>query len=290
MNCKSKIVDFFIFVGALFFFWFYYKDYFCSVFSNFLVVIIGSIAVFLVNFIKFFRIYIILYGKELNGMDICFLYARTAVVNSIIPYKLGELYKIFVLGKKIGNFQEGTIIVILGRLMDTLGLLMVMIFSILLTNSKFKLYPVVPILIIFVFCMIIIYRVFPGISGFWKKYLLRNRSSKRKLWGLEVINRLQHIYMSLTKIVEGRGIILFIVSVFAWLIEISLISITNKISVEQVEFANVSAYLNSILCGNILLESARYTILSVTLLSFVCAICLFLRNRRRGKNASISYL
>lgn len=283
MNFRSKIIDFLIFLCTVLFYLFFYKDFFDSVFSDFLAVIIGLVTVFFVNFIKLLRIYIILYGKELSGRDICFLYARTAVVNSVIPYKLGEFYRIFLLGKKIGNLQEGIIIIILDRLMDTLGLLMVMVFGIFLTDSEAALYPVVLILIIFVICMIIIYRIFPGISGFWKKYLLRNRSSKRKLWGLEVINRLQHIYTSVAKIVDGRGVILLVASVFAWLIEISLISVTNKFSVEQVGLIDVSEYLNSILCGNILLENARYTILSVTLLSFVCAICLLLRNHGRGE-------
>lgn len=283
MNGKGKYLELSIMTVALTFFVFYYKDFFKSIFSNCTFLVMGVVTVILVNMIKLMRIYIILFDRELSRKEICFIYMKTAIVNSIFPYKIGEIYRMYVVGKALRNMQGGIIITLLDRLMDTLGLLIVIFLNVFLANGKILSYSVVSVLIVFVFCIVSIYFIFPEQSAFWKKFLLKRRSSKRKLWGIEFISRLQFLYKDIAKIVNGRGIMLIITSVMAWCIEIGSISLISRISMKPVAETYVSEYLNSILSGKILIDNARYTILSVILLCTACIIYLFLYNNQWGE-------
>lgn len=284
MKRKNQLIEFFCMLIAFVFFVLYYKEFINEAFSGITIVIGGIFTVSIVNAIKLIRLYIILYGKKFTGKDICFIYARTAIVNSIFPYKLGEIYRMYVIGTSLKNIQEGIIITFLDRLMDTIGLIIVMFFCLPFTNESISAYPVVPILLFCSVSGVIVYIVFPELSAFWKKYLLKNRASKHKLWGLEFISRLQLIYKDITQIVRGRGIMLIFTSILAWMIEIGSIIFFNEITNKHEETMLITKYLNSIMSGKNIVENARYTILSVILLIIICIICLFLNKEKKRES------
>lgn len=284
MERKNQLIEFLCMLIAFVFFVIYYKKFINEAFSGITIVISGIFTVTIVNAIKLMRLYIILYGKKFTGKDICFVYARTAIVNSIFPYKLGEIYRMYVIGTSLKSIQEGIIITFLDRLMDTIGLIIVMFFCLPFTNESISAYPVVPILLFCSVSGVIVYMVFPELSAFWKKYLLKNRASKHKLWGLEFISRLQLIYKDITQIVRGRGIMLIFTSILAWMIEIGSVIFFTEVVKKHEETMLITRYLNSIMSGKNIVENARYTILSVILLSIICIVCSFLNKEKKSES------
>ena len=237
-------------------------------FSNAIIALISIMTAVLVNTVKLIRMYIILYGNGLKGKDIILLYAKTAIVSCILPFKLGDVYRMYYLGRKIEDYRKGIIITLLDRFMDTIGIFIIMGVGILLRHEKYVMNPVVALLVIFMVCAIIFYVAVPRIAEFWKKQLLHNRGSVHRLWGLELISRTQSIFTDVKKIIEGRGILLVICSTVAWLLEIGSVSLIHKTQLME-QTTSFSAYINSILMGEYMTESARYTVMSIGVLIVV---------------------
>lgn len=257
-----------------------YKTFIGSLFTNYKIVLICLVTCFLVNVIKYIRIYIIMYGQDVNNEEISLIYCKTAIVNSIVPYKLGELYRMWVFGYKLKDIQKGIIITLLDRFMDTIGILILLVGSIVFTNTKYIIYPIAKLLMVFLILTIGIYYLLPGLCSFWKKYLLKHKASKHKLFVLDIITKLQLLYKEIDTIVKGRGIILICCSVIAWLIETGSIYCINKILLESTVSIGIPDYLNSILSGNVNLDSARYTVFSITLLLTYLVVNVIVKHKK----------
>ena len=53
------------------------------------------VAFVLVHFAKMLRLYLVLMEHELSFGRFVILYMKTTLINLIIPFKLGEIYRIF---------------------------------------------------------------------------------------------------------------------------------------------------------------------------------------------------
>ena len=279
---NRRYVDIGVGILAVCFLVYYYHSTIRKLWGNKLVWLIVLTAAIFVNVIKLVRLYVILYGKELDGRDVCFIYLKTSIVNSIFPYKLGELYRSYVLGEILNNnLLEGMIITILDRFMDTIGLLIVILLNITFAGKSMTVFPMVIALMIFVVLVLMAYYIFPSISTFWNRLLIKNHSSKRKLWALDVIYRSKQLYSYTQQTINGRGIILVILSTVAWLIEIGFAYLANEFLNDGAQSTDITEYLYSILTGSSLYASTRYTIISVMLLGLTMALMLLSRKENK---------
>lgn len=226
-------------------------------------ILIIIIVALVINTIKALRLYIALFGESMNNFQFVKYFLKTSCVNIALPYKSGELYRVFLFGNFIKSYTKSFTIVILDRFVDTLGLTTVALFQIMLhfsTKASLKIYAW---LALFLGMVILAYCLFVPFYKYWNKFLIFNKSSERTLIGLKILNICYRAYLNANKIIRGRFVILYILSLVAWGIE------TWSIHrfLENWSF-DLSNYLSNILTSKV----NNYNIMYILCSSFVFCI------------------
>lgn len=181
-------------------------------------ILVVIVTVFVVHAIKAGRLYLALYGLEISFVRYLKVYCKVTLVSVVMPFKLGEFFRMYCYGKMRGNVLKGIVIVLLDRFIDTLALVTMILFVWIFKGGHITLF--MYMLLIFLVFIMLVYLVFPGIYKFWKHYILGARATDRKLSALKILKVLNRIYEEINDISRGRGIILYFMSLIAWSVEI----------------------------------------------------------------------
>lgn len=220
--------------------------------------------VVLVHAIKAVRLYIALYGSGITFLGCLKTYFKVTPVSVIIPFKLGEFFRMYCYGTQIGNMLKGVVIILLDRFMDTVGLLIAIALVCIFTMSHLS--TLAYLLIIFVVFILLVYFVFPGVYRFWKKYLMHGRASEKKLAALRVLEAMNKVYCEMEGVAKGRGMILFFMSLIAWAVEIGSIALMIKIAGNGKLYDTINNYLNAAMGGKSFPQLQQFVAVSVVVL------------------------
>lgn len=203
--------------------------------------------VILVHTIKAFRLYFEIYGTGCTFDVSIKTYCKVTPVSIVLPFKVGELFRMYCYGRQLNSTLKGIIIILLDRFMDTLAVVTIMALIWLFNSGKLSVF--VYVLLIFLVFIVLLYSVFPGVYNFWKKYFLKVKASEHKIQVLKLLEAFWVLYEEIAKIVKGRGIILYFLSLIAWMIEIGSVIITGNMSMSSEAGTKISAYLTSAMNG-----------------------------------------
>lgn len=238
--------------------------------DNVISVTVLLFVVALVHFVKAGRLYLALYGSEVDFITCFKTYCKVTPVSVIIPFKLGEFFRMYCYGKLLDNAIKGIVIILLDRFMDTIALVTA-IFLVWIFNGG-QMTSFVYILLIFLVFILLVYCLYPGGYKFWKKYLLTAKASENKLAALRILEAVDRLYQETQSVVKGRGIILYFLSLIAWGAEIESITLLND-TVENVQLSQtISRYLTSAIGGSQSIELKKFVIASVGLLIVIYLI------------------
>ena len=85
--------------------------------------VVFILVVLILHFIKMSRLFFIMLEQKIKLAHFIQIYARTAFVNFMVPFKLGEIYRFYCLANVTKNPQIGLLSVIMDRFFDTCALL-----------------------------------------------------------------------------------------------------------------------------------------------------------------------
>ena len=242
---------------------------------DFIYFIILTISVIFIHAIKAIRLYLLLYDTNISLYEHLKIYCKVIPIITILPYKLGEFFRIYCYGRQIKSLNKGLIIILLDRFMDTLALV-TMIFIVSIFNGN-NLSLLTYVLIIFLITMFVIYFIFPGIYNFWKKFLMSSKATENKISILKAMHEIKKVYNEISKLMSGRGFILYVLSLMAWGIELASLALI-KFSLQEYSLINdFSLYLSSALGVNDSIELRRFVIVSILVL-IVAYIALKIRD------------
>ena len=222
--------------------------------------------VFSVYSLKAFRFYFLVAGSGIPLVKYICVFAQTSFVNIIVPFKAGEIFRIFCFGHLTKNYPKGFAIVLLDRFVDTLSLLAILLVANILDKTEtsaifFLLVAVCAFLILF-------YAVLHGILVYWNEYFIKSKSSRSHLNALIFVNKLTEVYDELRNLVNGRFFLIFVLSIFSWGIEIGSLLLC-RIFFNFNSEGLVSNYLYSALSGNNFLLLRNFILVSMAFL--LCA-------------------
>lgn len=234
------------------------------------------VAALLIHVLKAFRLYLALYGNgnSISRRDFVKLYMFTTPISILLPFKLGDLFRMFCYGKKLKNYIRGTVIILLDRCQDTVALLAVILLFGSFWNKTLLVFGF--LLAVFMCLVIACYKMFPGFYGYWKKYLLRETATQRKIWALKGLENCRTIYLEAEQVIRGKGMLMLLLSFFAWFIEIvSAINVYhfyNQIVNQNVAVQNIyneignaiNQYLSSAVLGTESVYLERFAVVSVS--------------------------
>lgn len=242
-----------------------YKNFvniFCGMNSAAFLILAATVC--LIHFIKAERMYLALYGSETGHMQYLKIYCKVLPVSMVIPYKLGEFFRMYSYGRQLGNMLKGIIIILLDRFMDTAALMTIILLFGLFNGSYIPFF--IYLLLIFLVLVLLVYAVFPGICQFWKKYFLRVRATENKLIILKMLRTLNMIYEETARVVKGRGIILYFMSLAAWGIEMISIGLLNGVVRGDKLNQAIWRYLTAAIGGGRFVQMDRFVFVSIIML------------------------
>lgn len=207
----------------------------------------------LVHLAKMLRLYLVLMEHKIPFGKFVLLYMKTTLVNFIIPYKIGEVYRFFCISKETKHWQVGILSILVDRFFDTLALCIILVpCDILLARqlANVPLYSVfsditlafLAILVVIAICYISVMPTYRYLN----RYLIKEKSSQRSLAALKGLDVVKVWYDFTQNLISGRFALILISSLAGWCFEIITIGVLAKILAKTFDIATFEEYIRSI--------------------------------------------
>ncbi len=239
-----------------------------------------------VHLIKMMRMYLIVMDQKVDFDRFVPAYLRTTLVNLIVPYKLGEIYRIGVFYRISGGLKTGFFSVLIDRFFDTAALVLILLPYQLFISRRVTI-PTV-LLTVFLAVVLMAYLVFLPSYVFLNRYLITQRTSKRSMIALSVLEHVNGWYEYVRDLVTGRYGLLLLFSLAAWILEIAVLAGFSKICGKNFSVADFGTYIESIVSGGGYDLSFVYT-LSCAAVIFVLTVVFTIRYliKRRSRKDTV---
>ena len=187
-------------------------------------IIIILLLFILIHVARFIRMYFILLEDLIRPSRFFQLYVKTTFVSTLIPFKIGEFFKMYCYSVETGSARKGVTAVVIEKYFDALVLCF---FIVPYTMKNSIINPLVVILSIFILMASILYFSFNGTYGYLNKFLICRGGGRKSLIALKILEEFKKIYDGIKRTLKGRFILLLFLSLVAWTIEGVLIMIIN---------------------------------------------------------------
>ena len=248
-------------------------------------IFLAIVSYFLLHAIKMSRYYLILSESYMSLYDLASLYLRFSIVNILIPKKIGEIYKFYAIGEKIGNYKTALLSIITQIYFDLIAIVLVLIVNLLVFNNVNKF-----ILILFLFTIIIaslVYLIFPSTYKYLNSYFILKTSKKRDIYALDILEQMNDLYKHQKDILKGKGGIILIISLVIWGLEYWVsFFIAQNISMDY-NLNTFASYIANILVfetSSVNVLSIIYTIVGSIMFLLLLIGLILLKRWRQGKD------
>lgn len=171
-----------------------------------------------VHVAKMLRLYLVLMEHKIGFNRFLLLYCKTTFVNLVIPYKIGEIYRIFEIGKETKIWQVGILSVLIDRFFDTAALFLVLLPLDMVFFGKISTITWVFLGIILVIGCV--YLAIPPTYKYLNRHIIKEKSSNRSMAALKVLDVVNDWYAFTSNLVQGRYALIFLASFAGWVFEI----------------------------------------------------------------------
>lgn len=188
-----------------------------SIQREFWLVLVFMICFFFIHISKASRLYLILLEDRLPFHFFLFLYGLTTFITLALPYKVGEVFRMYCFGSRLKHMGKGILSILVDRYFDTMGLLLLLLpleFYYGQGLSGFSLF-----LLFFLSLLILSYYAFPSIYVYLNAYLIFRVHSKRGILALRVLENMNRLYCNIQFLMKERTPLLMLLSFFAWIFE-----------------------------------------------------------------------
>ena len=227
-------------------------------------IVIIAATVCVVHLIKASRLYLALYGTDVDVWTYIKIYCKVTPVSLVFPFKIGEFFRMYCYGVEIHNLLKGIITVIFDRFMDTTALVTIIFFVWIINGGHITLFTYA--LILFLACILVLYFAYSGMYHFWKKYILKAKATEHKLDILKLLDMSNVLYQEIVGVSRGRGIILYFMSLIAWGVEIGSLVLLTETSVKESLSEIITQYLISAMRGGASVELKQFVFISAVLM------------------------
>lgn len=238
----------------------------------------------LVHAFKAMRLYLILIDEKIPFKRFLLLYSGTTLVNLVVPFKLGEFFRIFVFIRATGDKKIGFLSVLLDRFFDTVALVLILLPYELLRGDTVSSSTL--LLAVFIVVLVFMYISFSSFYIYLNRYIIMNRSSRGAMGSLKFLEFLKSGKDYVTRLIHGRYPLLIICSFVAWLTECGILHLLSG-RYKLNESNDISSYIQSIISFDRTELMSRYVTYGIVMMTICTAvtfiICLAGGNLRNKK-------
>ncbi|MBD5544046.1 MAG: hypothetical protein HDR01_07395 [Lachnospiraceae bacterium] len=230
---------------------------------------------------KMIRLYLVLMEHKIGFSRFLLLYLKTTFVNLLIPFKAGEIYRIFAIGRESGVWQVGILSVLIDRFFDIAALLLVLLpLDVIFYGDISFITWIFLAIIVIIAC---IYLSIEPTYQYLNKYIIKEKNSGRSmavLKGLDVVN---NWYEFTKNLVQGRFALIFLASFAGWVFEILALKALAGFLAVPFGIGSFSQYIKSIFLAGESRIASTYTLVGAgvfLLLSIVGQLVYIIRKKK----------
>lgn len=235
-------------------------------FANLHLILIIMVLSFISYLVRSIRHYIMIIDISYSFKNFIPIYCKMTLIHLILPYKLGEFYRLFVISKYVNNSTKGVVSIIVDRFFDTIPLFFIYSISIIFFNIEFSL--TIYIVFLFLILGVFTYLTFSACYKYLNEYLITSKTTKNKLKLLSILDYLNEIHSDVKLMFNNKSYILLILSFISRICEyLSLMLIAKFLSI-QYSLNVFITYLENIFLGKVDDFILSYFIVGVIILAF----------------------
>ena len=221
------------------------------------------------HLLKFIRIYFILLEEKISLSRIIRTYIKTTFVSIALPFKIGEIFKMYSYGKDINSYSKGIIAVIIEKFFDAVVLSVILIPYSLIKGERLSSLSI--IMLVFLITVIVIYLSFESTYYYLNKFFIAKSQSKKTLIVLNFLNQIKNIYDKAKELIKGRSILLTCLTFIIWLVETIFVYIMANFMNMKINFMVVVNYISDAFFGikNTLFNNYIYLCTAIFLVSLI---------------------
>lgn len=235
----------------------------------------------LVHMFKMIRMYLIVMEKNVPFKRFVPAYFRTTLVNLIIPFKIGEIYRVAVFSRITGIFNVGLFSVLVDRFFDTLALIIILLPYQLFSGRGIS--TSVAVLTVFLLLLIFAYACFSSSYRYLNRYIITSKTSKRSMMVLRILELVNECYMYVKELVLGRYGLLILFSFGAWIMEILVLMGIARAIGHGFSASEFGDYISSIMSAGSTGLSVIYTVYSAVIIGVACIVstCIYFADKKK---------
>lgn len=167
------------------------------------------------------RLQILILEFDRRSASVLGLYCWSALLGALLPYKSGDLVKALFVGKHLGDYLRGGMLVVVERLLDAFALLLIwgaLLTSGLLNSSV----PYLTMALLF-FCGLVAMWFWGSADtvGFVRKLVLQTSDSLRGIRVLRLALYAESAHAEFEALIKGRWLPLLVFTLVAWACELA---------------------------------------------------------------------
>ncbi|KXK25799.1 MAG: hypothetical protein TR69_WS6001001405 [candidate division WS6 bacterium OLB20] len=193
------------------------------------------------HLMRFARLYVLLLERRENVLKLGELYTRATLMNNILPFKLGEVYKVLAYGNILNDLRKGLVLVWIDRFFDTCILLIVIVPA-LLNGINLQ---ITFITLLFVTLSVLIFVSFSNTFLYFNRTVLTLSRSRRGVIYLRALDSAQEIYQFVLQLIKGRSMILLVLSSLAWVFEYGMLVLVARLIGQRFDYDSFVRYLDN---------------------------------------------
>jgi len=224
-----------------------------------ILIVLGFLAVHL---FKMARLYLVLMEHKISFGRFVLLYIRTTFINLIIPFKLGEVYRVEEIARETKVWQVGLLSVLVDRYFDMTALLCLLVpFDILYRKG---LSPITIVLLVVIAAVALLYTAIPTSYAYMNRYLIIKKSSARSMAALKGLDVVKKWYDFTKNLVTGRYAMIVLASLLGWVSEVVTLKALATVSKGNFVLGDFASYIEAIFMNGDSLILATYEGITAT--------------------------
>lgn len=169
------------------------------------------------------RLYLILLESRLPFYFFLFLYGVTALITIALPYKIGEVFRMYCFGLQLKHMGKGILSILVDRYFDTLGLLLLLLPLEIYYDQGLS--GISLFLLLFLSLLVLSYYAFPTVYVYLNSYLVFRVHSRKGILALRILENINLLYCNIQFLMKQRTPLLILLSFFSWLCELGALAV-----------------------------------------------------------------
>lgn len=178
---------------------------------------LGGFAFLALHTVKFIRLYFLLNESHINTGALLTLYLQCTIVNLLIPFKLGEVYRWYRIGSHIKDCKTALLSLITERFFDISVVLGIMTAGILFFEIQIN--STIIIFALLTLFALLCYNGFSPTYRYLNSYFVTKRTSSKDIIALRILEIGAEWNSSQKKITKNKSVMIFALSIIIWALE-----------------------------------------------------------------------